>query len=141
MKTGKRKRPEIDANGYRWSQPPYPYTAIVPEQVEIAKQFLAQCEVAERFGLGSYGLKHDIEKAMGHYVTNGATITAAIELGIRCEPAFRSRYVLLPECGVIENSEPLNGFVYVTRASVERVYHEMRRARRISSQARPSEVV
>jgi hypothetical protein len=41
MKVPKVRRPEIDANGYRWSRPPYPYKAVVPEQVEIAKQFLA----------------------------------------------------------------------------------------------------
>jgi hypothetical protein len=69
---------------------------------------------------------------MGSYVSNGATIAAAIELGIRSKPAFRSRYLILSDYGLIENSEPLNAFIYVTRASVERLYHEMRRARRLS---------
>lgn len=59
-------------------------------QVALAKKWLAaNFTRADRwrrsgshgFGIGSYGLKHDCEKAVGAYVSNGALIAAALALG------------------------------------------------------------
>jgi hypothetical protein len=59
-------------------------------QVALAKKWLAENFTrADRwrrsgshgFGIGSYGLKHDCEKAVGAYVSNGALIAAALALG------------------------------------------------------------
>lgn len=72
-----------------------------PKQVEICKQFIAErCKKTDRINKGwtSYGLKHAVEqwtevkynRSWGHYiyVSNGAFIRAALDLGYRCEYAY-----------------------------------------------------
>ena len=71
-----------------------------PKQVEICKQFLLECcKKTDKINKGgtSYGLKHIVEywtivknnRNQGEYdyVTNGAFIRAALDLGYRCEYA------------------------------------------------------
>jgi hypothetical protein len=72
-----------------------------PKQVEICKQFLLEfCEKTDRINKDgtSYGLKHAVEQWTSvkkyhswwnyDYVTNGAFIRAALDLGYRCEYAY-----------------------------------------------------
>lgn len=59
------------------------------DQVEDAKWYLtysADQPEAELISVGSYGLKHWAEDEIGRYISNGAMIQAAIELGYRVEP-------------------------------------------------------
>jgi len=60
-------------------------------EVRICKRWLAKYttprKTMNRFS-NSYGLKHVVERTSGadvHYVTNGALILAAVELGYRCK--------------------------------------------------------
>ena len=60
-------------------------------EVEVCKRWLrrnaAPRKTVNRFS-HSYSLKHVVERTSGehiHYVTNGALILAAIELGYRCK--------------------------------------------------------
>ena len=72
----------IDANGVvvrEAGDPPY------PSEIEICRQWLQLfAQPTARCGRrSSYGLKHDVEKWAGKYVSNGAFITAAIAEGYR----------------------------------------------------------
>jgi hypothetical protein len=59
-----------------------------PREVEICKRWLRR-NAAPRKTMNprshSYCLKHVVERAAGNYVTNGALISAAIEIGYRCK--------------------------------------------------------
>lgn len=56
-----------------------------PEKVAICKKWLSENAKRKRVPkdecINSYGLKHRIEEEVGEYITNGACIQAAIELG------------------------------------------------------------
>ena len=56
-----------------------------PSEVQICRTWLQQFARPKRIKkddcIGSYGLKHEIERRVGQYVSNGACIQAAIELG------------------------------------------------------------
>jgi hypothetical protein len=58
-----------------------------PTQIEACKKWLLKYAKKKRLPrdmcLGSYHLKHVVEDAIGQYVTNGALIQAAIELGFQ----------------------------------------------------------
>lgn len=59
------------------------------DQVEDAKAYLTQMAgrpEAELAGFHSYGLKHWAEDEIGRYISNGAMIRAALELGYRVDP-------------------------------------------------------
>lgn len=59
-----------------------------PGEVARARQWIKTHCRRSRLGwaeLSSYGLKHVCERAMGRYVSNGAFILAAQELGVRVE--------------------------------------------------------
>src|SRR5439155_1372906 len=60
--------------------------------VDECKQWLLKYAKKKRLAQGkclnSYYLKHLAEKAIGHYITNGALIQAAIELGFRYSSIF-----------------------------------------------------
>lgn len=57
------------------------------EEVNRARQYLSEnFEPASSARKGSYLLKHRAERAVPLYVSNGALIEAAIELGFRVEP-------------------------------------------------------
>jgi hypothetical protein len=87
---------------------------ILPAHVEACRVFLSRCKPTKTAGIGSYGLKHLIEKVTG-YVSNGACIRAALDLGLKVIPAHRGY-------GIIEGrffcSKPLNAWIYVSRRSV-----------------------
>ncbi len=79
-------------------------------QVRICRAFLERCERTKTGRIGSYGLKHVIERAAGEYVSNGACIQAAVDLGIVATP-------IEPHTG-----NP-NAWIGVSRRSVRRVAH------------------
>jgi hypothetical protein len=60
------------------------------EQVEIAKRFLERCrrEVLSLTCPISGTLKHDIERWAGCYISRGAVIVAALELGFNITPFY-----------------------------------------------------
>lgn len=51
-------------------------------EVELAKSFLLTCKPTKTTFVSSYGLKHAAEEWAGEYISNGALITAAIEMGL-----------------------------------------------------------
>jgi hypothetical protein len=63
------------------------YHPIQQDQVDAAKQFLAQIKPTKRARVSSYCLKHAIEIFAGRYVSNGAAIVAAIALGFTVKSA------------------------------------------------------
>lgn len=66
---------------------------INPDEVSLAKTFLSKLEKTtsvNRHCRGSYGLKHDAERYAGNYISNGALIAAAVELGFRVSPIAES---------------------------------------------------
>ena len=72
---------DINANGVII---PQGASGAVPseEEVNICMEFLRQCLRTKRGRAYSYGLKHVIQRWAGKYVSNGATIAAAIRLGL-----------------------------------------------------------
>lgn len=72
-------------NGVRTKVP------IDPEEFETCVDWLARCTLRKTVNLElgtSYGLKHQVERWAGRYVTNGAFIAAVIFLRIpfKCHP-------------------------------------------------------
>lgn len=57
---------------------------IDPEHFELCVKWLELCQVRKTINpnIGSYGLKHRVERYFGRYVTNGAFIAAVIYLRI-----------------------------------------------------------
>ncbi len=58
-----------------------------PEKIQVCRKWLAdnaeKKKVANEDCVNSYGLKHRIESDLGEYITNGACIQAALDLGFR----------------------------------------------------------
>jgi|SRR5579863_2182284 len=73
-----------DANGFPGPWPPAGPPD--PEEVSVCKAFLGRCERTKIPRVGSYGLKHIIERWAGKYVSNGACIQAALDLGLVVRP-------------------------------------------------------
>src|SRR5213592_928539 len=69
------------------------------EQVEIVKQFLQPCRrtrwVRDPLSPRSCDLKHWIENWGGRYISNGAVIVAALELGFVCKPPCHGSRIAL----------------------------------------------
>jgi hypothetical protein len=69
--------------------PNYHYGECKPpeqEQVELCKNWITKnCKPRKTINHNhsSYGLKHDVERDVGEYISNGAFIRAAIELGYK----------------------------------------------------------
>ena len=82
-----------------------------PDWVRRCRQFLAQCDRTKTGRIHSYRLKHIIENACGQYVSNGACIQAALDLGLVVEP--------LPYGP--------NAYIGVSRRSVRQVSNKMGR--------------
>ena len=99
---------KTDANGIITGTRPTRESS--PDQVRICRAFLERCERTKTGRIGSYGLKHVIERAAGEYVSNGACIQAAVDLGIVTRPI--DPY----------NGSP-NAWIGVSRRSVRRVAH------------------
>jgi hypothetical protein len=114
----------VDANGYRWPGRPVPLSKpprlqldrINDEQRRLARDFLSRCTLTKTTAIGSYGLKHTIEDAVGSYISNGACIQAALDLGIKAPPAYEGWSIFSDE--KFHDREPLNAFVFVSRKSV-----------------------
>jgi hypothetical protein len=56
------------------------------EQIELCKSWISNnCKPRKTINrtAHSYGLKHDVERDVGKYISNGAFIRAAIELGYK----------------------------------------------------------
>lgn len=82
------------------------YSTLIDEtQCNLAKQFLRGQPRVKTPKVHSYWLKHVIEKAMGQYISNGATIKAAIDLGIDV---------------VVEDGDGPNGFIAVSYPHIRR---------------------
>ena len=129
-----RRRQAVDAHGFRWAEDGLgARREIAPDQVEICRKFLSQCEPTQRAGVGSYGLKHIIERAAGSYISNGSCIAAAIDLGFRVAPAH-SGYNLF--AGKFWNPRPVNGWVHISRPSVRKVSQAYRAARLLADDNR-----
>jgi hypothetical protein len=79
--------PYITASGLSGKQGEEPD----PEQVEICKRWLQEfARPGSRWHIhSSYGLKHIVERWAGEYVSNGAFILAALELGYSSRPYSR----------------------------------------------------
>lgn len=86
--------------GYRDYHGPRPRNAVRREQVEIVKEFLRDCR-STRWARNllspvSSDLKHWVENWAGRYISTGAAIVAALELGLVCVPTGAgSRNVLI----------------------------------------------
>jgi hypothetical protein len=79
---------EIDANGI--TPGPWPRRgAPRPEEVAICRDFLDRCDRTKTARVDSYGLKHIIERWAGDYVSNGACLQAAVDLGLLIKPYGR----------------------------------------------------
>lgn len=78
-----------------------------PGEIDVCRQFLAQCNKIKGKGFHSYRLKHIIEHCMGQYVPNGACIQAALDLGIPVVPE-RDQF-------------PLNAYIGISRLSVRKM--------------------
>jgi hypothetical protein len=72
----------IAVNWHGVVRPQMPKAALDPEEVAAASLFLARCNPTKTVGVHSYHLKHVIERAMRRYISNGATIRAAQDLGL-----------------------------------------------------------
>lgn len=72
----------LDANGICHGEPRYP---IDPHHVNICRDFLQCCDRTKIARLSSYWLKHRVERWARHYVSNGACIQAALDLGLTTE--------------------------------------------------------
>ena len=129
--------PQVDANGYRWPGKPIPLSKpprmelepVNAEQVRQAALFLSHCTPTKTVAIFSYGLKHTIESAMGTYIANGACIQAALDVGIRVEPAHHFYSIFDNGNRRQYDPTPLNGFVFVSRKSVRdtvRMFRERR---------------
>lgn len=68
-----------------------------PKQVETARAFLSGCVPVKTRPAAShsYGLKHAAERWGKSYVSNGALIQAAIDLGLRVEPGSINAWVFV----------------------------------------------
>jgi hypothetical protein len=86
----------LDANGIV-SQPDTANHKISRKQVELCKRWLLtfteRCQVGHETGWYSYGLKHSIECGADTYISNGALIQAAQELGIEIHHQTHPRTV------------------------------------------------
>jgi hypothetical protein len=100
--------PKIAANGYVSALSPADRLP-EPGEVAICRKFLAQCERTRTGRIGSYGLKHMVERTEGTYVSNGALLQACRDLGIRADQITS---------GVHRSP---NGMVAVSRRSVRRL--------------------
>lgn len=83
----------VDRKGYQESE----IDSDFENQVECGKNYIREClDKRERFNhdRGSYGLKHDMEKFAGEYVSNGAAIVAMHEMG------YRVKQVVNPGSGI-----------------------------------------
>jgi hypothetical protein len=108
----------INANGLSWpGEPGQRDTAPPRGEVDLCRAFLARCERTKTGRYNSYSLKHVIERAVSDYVSNGACIQAAVELGIRADPAFHG-YGLF---GAFRTRHPPNAWIGVSKRSVRRV--------------------
>jgi hypothetical protein len=83
----------ITALGYRvgpgwfgWSETNPPD----PQQVEACRQFLSLCTRTKTGRVHSYWLKHQIERAVNTYVSNGACLQACSDLGIAAPRAAKA---------------------------------------------------
>ena len=94
-----------------------------PDQVDRCCAFLASAKRTKTARYSSYALKHVIEHAVSFYVTNGACIKAAIELGFAVEPMFQA-YSLLG--GKVRHPKPLNVWIGVSRRSVHALVQALR---------------
>jgi hypothetical protein len=82
--------------GYRRGQPRQP---VCRDEVEIVKKFLSPCRrtrwARALLSPRSCDLKHWIENWAGRYISNGAVIVAALEMGIVCVPYEGSSVALI----------------------------------------------
>lgn len=74
----------VSAHGIQWPKSTPCDVPPDPREVEICRTFLARCERVAHPQRGSYGFKHVIQSWAGEYVSNGALIRAALDLGIEC---------------------------------------------------------
>jgi hypothetical protein len=76
--------PALDACGFigPWRRPTNQHYPIVEREVLVARAYLTNLRVTRTPDLSSYGLKHCAERWWGEYVSNGALITAAIDLSL-----------------------------------------------------------
>lgn len=113
METKTGQKLTVDANGLVFGK--RETRDIDPEQIAICKRFLAQCKPTRTLRVFSYWLKHVIENWAGYidpggrrhyeYVSNGACIQAAIELGL----------------AVTSAGDSFNAYVGVSRRSVRKL--------------------
>ncbi len=117
------RRFELYAHGFRWTGDSLgDRREIDPGQVEICRRFLSACKPSKKAGVGSYGLKHVVERWASEYVSNGACIQAAIDLGLPVVPQFRGYSLFQALAGGSDSrfrdERPLNAYIGVSRGSV-----------------------
>lgn len=83
----------VDGNGVYWPSrskdmwgkcaPNPEWADIIEDEYKLCLEWLLKPEnaIKVRKEVSSYGLKHTIERDIGHYVSNGACIAAAIHAG------------------------------------------------------------
>jgi hypothetical protein len=58
----------------------------IPQQIAVAIAALKKCQKTKQPTIGSYSLKHIVERAVGTYIANGDLIVAALHLGFTVTP-------------------------------------------------------
>lgn len=122
---------EIDANGLRWkTYNTYERRDIDSKEIKLCEHFLKQCQRTKTGRMYSYSLKHVIEKAMDHYVSNGACLQAASNLGLVIKPCFQGFSLILSMAGAEDRGKftddfPLNAWIGVSTASVRALAHRL----------------
>jgi hypothetical protein len=114
----------VCANGF-WVSRGASRSPVSRDQVEAAKPVLAQfrrtrvVQKDDRLAAGS--LKHDVENLARRYISRGALVIAAIEMGINVMPVYDEDWLWLSEDG--RGLEPLisTAYIGVNYRDVERV--------------------
>lgn len=118
----------ICANGF-WVSRGARRSPVARDQVEAAKSVLAQfrrtrmAQPDDRLAAGP--LKHDVENLARRYISRGALIIAAIEMGITVEPVYDEDWLWLSEdCRGLERLIS-TAYVGVNYRDVERAVKAM----------------
>jgi hypothetical protein len=77
--------PDINRNGIT---PAHGCEDWSDEPILTAMAALRKCDKTKHATIGSYSLKHIIERAVGRYIANGDVVVAAIALGFFVKPSY-----------------------------------------------------
>lgn len=81
----------LDENGFYEPGAGGPHHDIRADEVAICRAFLAKCKPTVQTRWNSFDLKCLIDRAAGKWVSNGACIQAALDLGLPIKPGHGTR--------------------------------------------------